>query len=338
MLLILITMERPVISLDKIRGMLIGGAIGDAIGAPHEHGTLPYTGILTDKVTYHSRFHGWRTYALGQLTDDTEMTLTVARCLVSQGGFNRDAMVMAYLKWVDSGVTTIGKNTRDLFKGVTTLRGYENRYADILKAPLDQWSQSNGSLMRSSPFALIWDNDVTLTDCKITNPHPVNQDTNLVYITALRLALLGYPQEKIFTTLQAMPQTPEVASVIQEVLSQTPRDISKQKGWCLHALYCALWCLRYFNTLEESFDWVIGTHPGSDTDTNASIAGCLIGAMRGYEALLQEPKTRVNLQTVRTCDSRSGDIHRPVEYSLADFDTLTQSLYDLFGTAVPPRT
>ena len=72
------------------------------------------------------------------------MTLTVARCLVSQGGFNRDAMVMAYLKWVDSGVTTIGKNTRDLFKGVTTLRGYENRYADILKAPLDQWSQSNG--------------------------------------------------------------------------------------------------------------------------------------------------------------------------------------------------
>ena len=56
MLLILITMERPVISLDKIRGMLIGGAIGDAIGAPHEHGTLPYTGILTDKVTYHSRF------------------------------------------------------------------------------------------------------------------------------------------------------------------------------------------------------------------------------------------------------------------------------------------
>src|SRR5579883_1949817 len=115
-MIIKIIMQRPEISLDKIRGMLIGGAIGDALGAPHEHGNIPYTGILTERVTYHSRFHGIRTYALGQITDDTEMTLATARCLVNEKGFNRDAMVMAYLRWVDSGVTTIGQNTRALFK------------------------------------------------------------------------------------------------------------------------------------------------------------------------------------------------------------------------------
>ena len=324
-------MQRPEIPLGKIRGMLIGGAVGDALGAPHEHGAIPYTGILTQRVTYHSRAHGLRSYALGQITDDTEMTLALARCLATEEEFNRDAVVMSYLKWVDSGVTTIGQNTRTLFKGVITLQGYESRYADVIATPLDKWSQSNGSLMRASPLALIWDNDVALTDCKITNPHPINQDANLIYVTALRLALLGYSQEKIFETIQTMPQTPEVASVIQEVLNQIPRDISQQKGWALHSLYCALWCLRYYNTLEDAIDWVISTHPGSDTDTNASIAGCLMGAMIGYDVLSNESKTRVNLQTVRSCDSRTGDVPRPIEYSLADFDTLTLRLYELFG-------
>src|SRR5437868_1005143 len=170
-------------SIDCIRGMLMGGAVGDALGAPHEfmsQRSVPYTGLLTERTQVRTRWQGTFTLALGQITDDTEMTLILARSLVQKQGYNREAVLKEYMRWANE-MKLLGRNTRELFKGVKTIKGYEARYKKQFSTPQSEWTQSNGALMRGSPLALLFDNQPVLTDTALTNPHPVTLDINLVY-------------------------------------------------------------------------------------------------------------------------------------------------------------
>jgi len=227
---------------------------------------------------------------------------------------------------------TNGKNTRELLKGIKTHKGYQDRYTKkFLSTPQETWTISNSSLMRCSPLALIMDNYAVIQDCSLTNPHRINQDTNQVYVSMVRMALHGYDPFTIISQLPSIIQTDEVRSVLSEVLSKTPRDLSNMKGWCLHGLYCAFWCLLYCSSYAEAINWVIGEHLGSDTDTNATIVGGLMGALYGYDALMKKPQIGENITILRNMDTTTGDLPGPPEYTLHDFDELTQKLYDIFG-------
>lgn len=316
-------------SLDTIRGMLMGGAVGDALGAPHEfmsQRSVPYTGLLTERTKVRTRWQGTFTLALGQITDDTEMTLIIARSLVANRGYNRDYVLKEYMQWAGE-MKLLGRNTRELFKGVKTIKGYETRYKKQFSKPMSEWTQSNGALMRVSPLALLFDNQPVLTDTSLTNPHPVTLDINLVYTQGLRLAAAGIDRQTIFLMMQQMAQTPEVQAVFQQILERKPRDLTEKKGWALHGFYCTLVTLLGFTTFQDAMDWVI--QQSGDTDTNAHIAGAFLGTVMGYEALDKEDRTHYNIQVVRNCQTQNGDLPRPVEYTLVDFDALCQQLFAL---------
>ena len=134
---------------DKIKGILLGVALGDALGAPHEfhYQKNEYTGELIYEVKLFNRFHGESIFPIGSVTDDTQMTLTLANQIIKDKGYNRDNIILAYEKWAATG-KMMGKNTRALFKGVKTVKGYQNRYDKIFSAPITEWTQSNGSLNR----------------------------------------------------------------------------------------------------------------------------------------------------------------------------------------------
>lgn len=72
---------------DRVAGMLMGVALGDALGAPHEFKNSlslnKYTGILEHASKITSRWQGVRSMVVGQVTDDTEMTLTLAQSIHS---------------------------------------------------------------------------------------------------------------------------------------------------------------------------------------------------------------------------------------------------------------
>ena len=318
--------------LNRIRGMLMGVAVGDASGAPYElrRGQgVPYTPVITHRIQISIPYQGVKTLALGQFTDDTEMSLVLARNILKNKGYNRNSVITDYQAWANSGTQMLGTNTKALLKGPTTLRGYQNRYTKIFSKPMTEWSLSNGCLMRASPLALIWDNQVVIDDCSITNPHPINLDANLVYINALRLALQGKSREEIWSLIKPIAQTPEVQNIFTQVETQQSRDMTVTKGFVLHALYCTLWTLKYIHKYEDMLDWVVNQHRHTDTDTNAAIAGALIGAILGYDAMMLEPNTAENIKLVRNCDSKQGQMPRPVDYTLHDFDTLTEALYKL---------
>ena len=131
---------------DKIKGMLIGLSLGDALGAPHEfkYQKDEYTGELIYQLRLFNRFHGETLFYVGSVTDDTEMTLTLANQIIKDKDYNRNNVILAYEEWAKNS-KMLGKNTRALFKGVKTVKGYEGRYNKIFSVPMEEWTQSNGS-------------------------------------------------------------------------------------------------------------------------------------------------------------------------------------------------
>lgn len=315
------------ISLDKIRGMFIGAFLGDGLGYPHEHKcnkSLIFTGLLEHKPFYISQYQGRKEYPIGAISDDSDMVLALLRQIILDKGYNKDNVTLAYLRWANNGNPPMGKNTRALLKGVKTLKGYQKRIDKVLELPVEKRSQSNGSMMRCSPLSLIWDNQCVIDDCCITNPNPVNCDCNLVYITALRLALLGKDPITIFNEIKSLAQTDEVKEVLLQVENREPRNIIENKGWCLHGLYCAMLTMLTYNNYSEAMKWIIGSNIGSDTDTNACIAGALLGAILGYDNLQKEELTNKNIQILL-----SAKVDRPKEYTPTDFLDFTQSIYNI---------
>lgn len=321
---------RQPISLDRVRGMFGGAFLGDCLGAPFEFNRkLQYTGRLEHITIMNTQFAGQKTISLYQCTDDSEQTLTLLRTLIRDRGYVKDHVVLAYLTWANSGGWMLGKNTRDLLKGVKTLRGYQNRIDKVLALPLESRSQSNGTLMRCSALALLWDNQCVIEDVNITNPHPTNIDCELVYISALRLALQGVDAMTIYTTIKPLAQTDPLREIFIQVEQQTPRDIKSQKGWVLHAMWCTLTALYYNQRYEDAMAWIITSQPGSDTDTNACIAGALLGAIAGFDTLRSNPITATNLDLMIERDPTQGPTPRPAEYTPHDFYALTTAAHAL---------
>ncbi len=358
------------ITLDRVRGMLIGACVGDALGAPHElrhNQGNKYLGYICHRQIIGSAYgHPPTTIALGQMTDDSEMTIIRMRSLVQYKGYNVDDVLMQDIAWANSGTKALGRNTRERYKGIKTRSGYERRYAkDFRSDNKSEWTQSDGALMRCSPLALLPGkytpapsgisiptisvspssetkvilpsvSDPVAIDCALTNPAEVCIDCNQVYITILRSIIRGNTDRKsLIATASSLASTESVKNVIavvgemKEVPTSSynekwPKITGKSKGWCLNGLYCTLICLTHFTTYEACMSWVI-QHPNSDADTNACIAGAVMGAFFGYEALNKEKLTAYNIHMVRTCDTTTGQMPRHPMYGLSDFDILTEA-------------
>lgn len=326
---------KPLISLDKVQGMFMGAFLGDSLGAPHEfkcNAKVQYTGILEHRAFMTSQFQGKRELEVGQGTDDTELTLTLLRSLIADNGYNRENTITEYLEWANSGVWMMGKNTRALLKVgnlKNPMKGYQNRINKILALPEDQRTQSNGALMRCSSLALLWDNICVIEDNDITNPNPICRDCNLVYINSLRLALQGVDIMTILETAKIMAQTAEVKLVLEQIETRECRDITAGKGWCLHGLYCTFMIITSFDNYSEAMNWVITSQKGSDTDTNACIAGAMLGAIIGLDQMKTEPNTSRNIDILLNTNIDLGPTPRPAKYSTRDFYELMELAHKL---------
>ncbi len=84
--------------LEKSKGMLLGLAVGDAVGTTVEfkdRGSFP---LVTDMV-------GGGPFELekGQWTDDTSMALCLGASLIERKGFDPKDQIDRYLRWRDDG-------------------------------------------------------------------------------------------------------------------------------------------------------------------------------------------------------------------------------------------
>jgi ADP-ribosylglycohydrolase len=337
---------------NKIHGMLIAHHLGDALGAQFEFNLqlLPqFTGKLEYRIISKSQYHGTRYSVLGQVTDDTLMTLALASTLIDE--YNRDMAILAYEEFANSN-GRLGKNTASLFKGVKTINGYESKYASKMAPPLlsDDPNylstvktlrdvQSNGSLMRASPLVVVFDGNV-IEDTQLTNPNPFNEECGVLYVNALRMLINNMHPSEVFENISKKAKDSRIKMMFMTISRQQNVDMTgKDKGWVGHAFFCAMYVLYQMgrmiyaislnpsnittnintnidnnssknNETSKIYNHLISSviRFGGDTDTNAAIAGAIVGAYLGYEALIVDPLFRDNMTLILHADPNAGEL------------------------------
>ncbi len=267
--------------LERAQGCMLGQLAGDSLGSLVEFQTP--TQILRDYpdgVRELADGGTWGTIA-GQPTDDSEMALMLARSLVKLGSYEAEAAKQAYIFWLDSQPFDCGATIS------SSLRGS--------RSPT---SQANGALMRVSPLGIFGTNyklrDVekwARQDAAITHIHPVCQQVNALYAMAIAYAVRhGCDAHTLYKWIEArahdMHANSSLLAVIKAAAESPPDDFCRLQGWVLIAFQNALWQLLYAENLEKG---VIDTvMRGGDSDTNAAIAGALLGAVWGRKAIPEQ--------------------------------------------------
>jgi ADP-ribosylglycohydrolase len=280
--------------LRRAHGCLLGQLAGDALGSLVE---------FQSPADIRRRYpEGLRDIAdggtfgtiAGQPTDDSELALALARSIVAPGRYDAALTASSYVYWYATGPFDVGTTTRRALSAAVGA-GAAQEALDAATRSADAGSQANGSLMRISPLG-IWGAgmdpealaEVARADSRITHPNVVCQEACVVYVIAIAHAIEtgAGPRDVYAYALNWAQRHSQDSSVVDALVAAeraAPADFMTNSGWVLTALQNAFFRLLHAETLEAG---VIGSAmAGGDTDTNAAIAGALLGAVHGREAI-----------------------------------------------------
>ncbi|MXW00795.1 MAG: hypothetical protein F4X59_09815 [Holophagales bacterium] len=180
-----------------------------------------------------------------------------------------------------------------------------------------RYSAGNGAVMRCAPLAIRWMRDDTALATNtalsvvVTHADPRCVWSAVLVNVAVALLLRG---EDVGTT-EAMERTCRaatelgdslkalgVAGVVPETVLDScsipegaaPADLAldgSDMGYTLKAMQVALWCANQASDFEEAMVAVVSA--GGDTDTNGAIAGAVLGARFGPEAIPNRWRARL---------------------------------------------
>ncbi|MBY4403499.1 ADP-ribosylglycohydrolase family protein [Rhodococcus fascians] len=267
---------------DRARGVLLGTAVGDALGAGHEFGyPTPETAIAMIGG-------GAFDWAPGEWTDDTSMALCVASAL--EIGGDVDEVAANFRAWFAVNPPDVGNQTRK----VLSQRASTGSEMAAVAASLTGRTGGNGSLMRTAPVALAYLDDVT--GCRaaaerisaLTHSDPRAGQACQLWSHAIRHAVLHGTYDGIADFLRH--EEPDVRDFWQPLLGSAregePTDFP-ENGWVVHALQTAWWAIHRAAdaSLPLPAALELCVRAGGDTDTTAAIAGGLLGARWGASAV-----------------------------------------------------
>jgi len=283
--------------LSRAQGCLLGQVAGDSLGSLVEF-QRPEQILRAYPEGPRELANGgtWNTLA-GQPTDDSEMALALARSILASGGYSSGAAALAYGAWLRSGPFDVGNTTRQTLGGISAEASPEDAEATCGKAALQvarQGGQANGSLMRISPLgvfghalkpeALV---ELARRESALTHAHPVCTDACAAYVLAIAFAIrTGESPRAVWEVARDWARDHADHAVLESLLAAAqgpPSRFTTQQGWVRTALQNAFYRLLHSATLEEGVVDTVAC--GGDTDTNAAIAGALLGAVHGRPAI-----------------------------------------------------
>lgn len=270
---------------NRIKGILYGVAVGDALGAPLEF--MDAAEIRAKYGTVREMIGGgWLDVEPGEVTDDTQMTLAVAEGIVEAP----DAPIMAigqrFIAWYNSRPKDIGGtcassilNAVHITRNVPTpeewyLAAYRTHAFTGMK------SAGNGSLMRTAYPAMYYPDLYTATNIACEISRMTHFDTRATHICNIYTGMLNR------VIADPDPST-RLAYIAQEASgngfgsAMTEQFTPRPTGFVVDSFEAALHCLMTTDSFEEAV--VKAVNLGGDADTIGAITGGLAGALYGYE-------------------------------------------------------
>ncbi len=274
---------------ERIVGSVLGLALGDAVGAPFEGRR---TAEVPDPLP--ATELPWMGLPPGSTTDDTAMARNLVRSLTARGELDPDDLVARHLEWFRSGPPDVGAFTRRVLSRV-------DRGEDAFEAARAVWeergsevSAGNGSVMYCAPLGLAYADrahelvDVAPRLSALT--HYDERCRTAVLAVTLAVAALARgqsPEGAVTAGLSAVVDREggEELEYLVEMAGVGRRIDGPDQGFCLFTAGVALQSLLGTGDFATEVARVVGL--GGDTDTNAAVAGALLGALVGEVGLPQ---------------------------------------------------
>ncbi len=265
---------------DRMRGVAVGAAVGDALGMPLEFGV---------RVPAHRLVRDMQEGRLpaGSFTDDTEMALALADSLLEHFPLNPYNLARHFAAWYRTGPSDVGIQTGAVLRRIAAGERWQEA-ADAVQASRPT-SAGNGSVMRCWPVALAYHRDeqqlVEASQLQSRVTHP-NADCvagcAFVNVTIYHLLQGALPGEAVQRALQDVTVPDELHRMIEAAPSRTREELPNS-GWVRHTVESAVWGLLNTNSFEDAVVQVANL--GNDADTAAAVAGALAGAAYGCSGI-----------------------------------------------------
>ena len=294
--------------LEKVKSLLYGHAIGDALGLPVEFAARDE--LAKDPVV---DMRGFGTFEMrpGTWSDDTSMTLALMESISRIGKCDYADIMTNFLHWVEDDEFSYD-GTFDVGAGTfAAIKKFSKGTLPLLCGGRDESSNGNGSLMRISPMIFYLDDkfhDEILTDRVMTIIHNVSSLTHAhnrskiacgIYVligieilhgsdlkTAIKTGI--QKADEYYSSKEDYKQEMQdkFADILRDDFADFPEDEIKSDGYVVHSLEAALWCL--LNTTDYKSCVLKAVNLGGDTDTIGAIAGGLAGLAYGFDSIPSE--------------------------------------------------
>lgn len=307
---------------DRVAGVMLGTAVGDALGAGYEFESAPLGPDGPQMIG-----GGLGGFAPGEWTDDTSMAWCVLEAATGGGGLCSDRALTEVARnfrdWYDSGPADIGIQTRQVLRSAGPApTAAQCTSAAAAHFARNERSAGNGSLMRTAPVALahLGDTEAIVRAATavsaLTHGDPRTGQACVLWSLAIDRAV----REQVLDIRSGLTELDDEArgywtDRITEA-EQGPPGRFTPNGWVVTALQAA-WSAIYRTAVHDTGIHPTAIHPtaihptvihdtlvpaegpgrhladslataiaiGNDTDTVAAIAGGLLGARWGAAAV-----------------------------------------------------
>lgn len=252
----------------RAQAALLGSAVGDALGATTE---FMKPGQIRERFGVHREVTGggWLNLPPGAVTDDTEMSLCIARAIVARGRWDLVGIADRFAQWLEGEPVDVGATCR---------RGIGDYIArKQLETPPNRWDAGNGAAMRMAPVALHTLGDerlmsrLAVEQARLTHNHPLSDAACVAVGKLIQRGLLGSP-------LRGLRAVADELAVLYPEFRFDGYE-GDATAYVVDTLRTVLEAFFSTGSFEECL--VKTVNRGDDADTTGAIAGAIAGAHYG---------------------------------------------------------
>lgn len=312
---------------DQLRGLLLGTAVGDAIGLPREGLSARRAARIFGGTPLRHRL----VFGRGMVSDDTEHACLTAQALIrSRGEPAAFARSLAWrLRWwflaLPAGV------------GMATAKSILRLWMGFPPSVSGVRSEGNGPAMRAAVIGA-WSAELPVdrlvelvaASSRITHRTLVAEEGALAIALAAQLVVLAggkaVSPAALWTELMPRLKDDRLRTAVKMAIAASGAGTVPDEflaslnirgwvsGWMLHTVPVAIYCwLRHPPDFRAAVEEVVLL--GGDTDTTAAIVGALVGASVGVEGIPADwlrgladwPRSRAWIGMLADRLAKSGD-------------------------------
>jgi ADP-ribosyl-[dinitrogen reductase] hydrolase len=271
---------------DRVLGSILGLAIGDALGAPFEFRRRTQVAFPLPAFEL-----PWMGLPRGTWTDDTAMARNLWLSLIEhEGALDLDDVLARHQAWLASGPADVGNQTRLALEEAAAGTGEPARAVFARRGP--EVSAGNGSVAYCAPLGVtrsrrperLLDEAPALS--RVTHWDGRCQTACLAVSTTVAALVRGEAADAAVLNSLAVLSDREGGEELEFLVGESGRSRQidgPDQGFCLFTAGIALQVAGEELAFEDGLRYVVGL--GGDTDTNAAVAGALLGARHGVAAI-----------------------------------------------------